>query len=450
MKLRFYYFLLLNFVFLGACSSDKEEKKNLVQVKAIKPSDFVEAGSVDEVELGRLLFFDKVLSGNQNISCATCHHPSHGTSDGLALGVGEGGEGLGPLRSFGSGSTLVHERVPRNSPALFNLGAKEFQKLFYDGRVHRNTQYPSGFYNPAKKQLPMGLKNILAVQALFPMTSPTEMAGQGVENPIAPLAESENFPLLWQNIVQRIQQIPEYVKLFQKTYSHIQTAEQIRIVDIGNAIAAFEIHAFTAINSPYDRFLKGEKGALTEAQIRGKEIFNGKANCVSCHSGALQTDHKFYAVGFPQIGPGKGDGYQKREDYGLEKTTKESKDRYKFKTPSLRNVELTAPYGHGGTFLSLYEVVNYHLNPAKYISSYKADDAFMNYRADFFNIDFAVMSNPLIRQNILQRNEYAGADLKESEVNDLVEFLKSLTDPRSRDMSDLIPESVPSGLPVED
>ena len=102
---------------------------------AVVDSDYYDGGSPSStrVELGRLLFFDKILSGNRNIACATCHHPELGTTDGLALGLGEGPKGLGPERRVGSDKrTGVHQRVPRNSPALFNLGAKEFTRLFHD------------------------------------------------------------------------------------------------------------------------------------------------------------------------------------------------------------------------------------------------------------------------------------------------------------------------------
>jgi cytochrome c peroxidase len=93
--------------------------------------------------------FDKILSGNKNISCATCHHPFAATSDGLSLPVGEGGRGLSTARDLGVFSTPAFERVPRNSPALFNLGAHEFSIMFHDGRVEVDPNQPSGFISPA-------------------------------------------------------------------------------------------------------------------------------------------------------------------------------------------------------------------------------------------------------------------------------------------------------------
>jgi len=133
---------------------------------------------------GRLLFYDKVLSGNRNISCSTCHHPAFGTSDGLSLGIGEGGSGLGLARTAGSGKSRIKKRVPRNAPALWNLGAKQIDKLMHDGRISRSNIYGNNFNTPAQEWLPRGLSSVIAAQALFPMTSETEMAGANEGLPI--------------------------------------------------------------------------------------------------------------------------------------------------------------------------------------------------------------------------------------------------------------------------
>ena len=138
-------------------------------VPPVVDTDFYDDGAppTARVELGRVLFFDKILSGNLNISCASCHHPMAGTGDGLALSVGEGGRGLGVTRDTGYAEDAVHERVPRNAPPLFNLGAREFVRLFLDGRVEEDPTAPSGFSTPAGDDLPDGLDNVLAAQAMF-------------------------------------------------------------------------------------------------------------------------------------------------------------------------------------------------------------------------------------------------------------------------------------------
>ena len=138
-------------------------------------ADYYDQGSPDaaRVELGRMLFFDKILSGNLNISCATCHHSLSGPGDGLSLPVGEGGTGLGVTRDTGTGADAVLERVPRNAPPVFNLGAAQFHRMFHDGRVETDPSQASGFASPAGPDLPHGLDNVLAVQAMFPVTSAT-------------------------------------------------------------------------------------------------------------------------------------------------------------------------------------------------------------------------------------------------------------------------------------
>ena len=153
-------------------------------------ADFYDNGAPNagKVKLGAQLFFDKILSGNKNIACATCHHPFAGTGDGLSLPVGEGGRGFGVTRDTGAGAEAIHERVPRNAPALFNLGAREFTHLFHDGRVQSNGAMPNGIESPAGLDLPEGLDNVLAAQAMFPVTSPTEMAWQVGENSLADAA----------------------------------------------------------------------------------------------------------------------------------------------------------------------------------------------------------------------------------------------------------------------
>ena len=102
--------------------------------------------SSEKVELGRNQRFDKILSGNLNISCGTCYHSLSVSGDGLSLPVGEGGSGLGVTRNVGSGSDLVVERVPRNAPPVFNLGDNSIHTFFHDGRVSTvgGAGFPSG------------------------------------------------------------------------------------------------------------------------------------------------------------------------------------------------------------------------------------------------------------------------------------------------------------------
>ena len=461
--------------------------------KPVMDEDYYENGNPTEekVELGRMLFFDKVLSGNKNISCSTCHHPKLGTADGVALALGEGPRGLGPDRKTGRTKLeSVHERVPRNAPALFNLGAREFTHLFHDGRVSVDTNdyYHGGFITPAKWKLPEGLDNPLAAQALFPVTSGTEMAGQQGENSIADAAALNNAAGpggVWEQLAQRLSSIPAYVEKFQIAYPNlVEHADDITFVMAANAMAAFEADAFRSDTSRFDHYLRGDTSALTSQEVRGMNHFYGKANCVQCHSGAFQSDQAFHAIGMPQIGPGKGDGQDSSyflssgqaglvEDFGRGRVTWNAKDNYKFRTPSLRNVELTGPYGHDGAYTSLEDVVQHHLNVSQALETYTLPGGalpFLNEvlelvigadqlehenmsasrREGFLMRDTWVQHTPALRNNLSVANELPSIELAQEEVSELVAFLKSLTDPRATDLSYLIPEQVPSGLPVED
>ena len=165
-----------------------------------------------EARLGQLLFYDPILSGNRNISCATCHHPRFATSDGLSLGLGEGGIGLGPDRRADP-ANLPEQRIPRNAPALFNLGAREFTVLFHDGRIEADPTRPSGLRTPLEDEMVMGFASILSAQTMFPVLSPDEMAGHYQENDVAKAVRSGRITGAggaWDIISERVAAIPTY------------------------------------------------------------------------------------------------------------------------------------------------------------------------------------------------------------------------------------------------
>ncbi len=419
----------------------------------VSDSDFYEDGapSPDKVALGRLLFFDKLLSGNRNTSCATCHHALTDTGDGLSLPVGEGGRGLGVTRDTGTGADAVVERVPRNAPPVFNLGARQFSALFHDGRVAVDPEQPSGFRSPAGEDLPPGLDNPLAVQAMFPVTSATEMAGQAGENPIADAAAAGELAGpdgVWALLARRLQEVPAYVDRFVRVFPEIEEADDIRFVHAANAIAAFEASAWRATNSPFDRFLAGERRAMGKGAVRGMRLFYGKAGCSACHSGVFQSDQSYHAIAMPQIGPGKGDGFDGREDYGRERVSGEETDRYRFRTPTLRNVALTGPWGHDGAYNSLEAVVRHHLDPVRALYDYDRSQAVLPSRADLDALDFVVMDDPSRLAEIAAANELEPVSLDGAEVAALIDFLNALTDPASIDLRGDVPRHLPSGLPL--
>lgn len=340
---------------------EKHVKYNLPD--AVVDSDYHENGSPSEakVKLGKFLFYDKILSGNNTISCATCHHGLTATGDGISLGTGEGALGLGVTRGLGIGDKATDRRIPRNAQPIFNLGAKSFTALFHEGRVEVDATQSSGFKTEIGENLPHGLENVLAAQAMFPVTVNTTMSGHPGENPIADAAAEKDLTGpngVWQQLSDRLRAIPEYVALFKDAFD--VEADEINFVHVSNAMSAFQAVAWRADNSPFDEYLRGNKGAMTKNAKKGMKLFYGKANCASCHNGKFQTDNKFYAIGMPQIGPGRGDGFDGHEDIGREKVTGDPADRYRFRTPTLRNVALTGPWGHGGAFNTLEGVVKHH------------------------------------------------------------------------------------------
>lgn len=414
----------------------------------------------EKVELGRVLMFDKILSGNFNISCGTCHHSLAGTGDGLSLPVGEGGSGLGVTRNVGSGSDMIHERVPRNAPPVWNLGDRSFHTLFHDGRVTTigGEGFPSGCVTPAGVNLPDNLENVLACQAMFPVTSATEMAGQAGENPVADAAAAGDLPLIWELLAQRLRANSGYVDMFMAAFpGEINSADDIQYSHAANAIAAFEGVAWRADNTRFDQYLRGDRNALSKNEKMGMRLFyrgdkNGNS-CAACHSGLYQTDLQFHAIAMPQIGSGRNSGADGFEDYGREQVTGLSSDILRFRTPSLRNVALTAPYGHGGAYNSLRAVVEHHLNAVESLYAYNANrQAVLPTHHYLDEENYRAMDDPAIVEFIASYNELAPFSFTEEEVDRIIDFLHALTDMGSVDLrsdQDVV-DGVPSGLPLGD
>jgi cytochrome c peroxidase len=420
--------------------------------------------SADKVELGRVLMFDKILSGNRNISCGTCHHSLADTGDGLSLPVGEGGKGLGVTRNVSAGTPdEIHERVPRNAPPVWNLGDNSFHTLFHDGRVSTigGESFPSGCKTPAGHNLPTNLENVLACQAMFPVTSATEMAGQAGENSVADAAAAGNLAGpggVWEQLAQRLQAIPDYVTMFQAAFpGDVIEAEDITYAHAANAISAFEGEAWRADNSPFDQFLLGDEKAMSENAQTGMELFyegDGSGNaCADCHSGLYQTDLSFHAIAMPQIGSGRGSGPEGTEDFGREQVTGDPADLLKFRTPTLRNVALTAPYGHGGAYNTLRAVVDHHLDAVSSLYDYNNNrQAILPTHPTLDDENYAAMDDPNAVDRIAAANELTPFVYSEEDVDRIMDFLNALTDTASLDLrsdQDVV-NGVPSGLPLDD
>ena len=408
-----------------------------------------------EAALGQLLFYDPILSGNRNISCATCHHPKFATSDGLSLGMGEGGIGLGMARRADP-QNMPEDRIPRNSPALFNLGASEFTVLFHDGRIEVDPDRSSGFRTPLDDDMLSGFTSLLSAQTMFPVLSADEMAGHYGENDVA---EAVRKGLItgeggaWDILSRRVAEIPEYDTRFIQVYEHISEGSQITFTDISNAIAAFVAYEWRSDEAPYDAFLRDPDLTLSEDAQLGLELFYGAAGCANCHAGPFQTDHRFYATGTPQLGPGKAAPFENHtKDVGRMRVTGKEVDAYAFRTPSLRNVTRTGPWGHAGAHVDLGEFLRDHADPTASIERFSegggARDAVK--LPEFMADDWHEMNDAEARASILSAATIRSRmDLDSSEITALLAFLGTLEDPVALSGRLGVPKQVPSGLPVD-
>jgi len=243
--------------------------------------------SPEKAELGRYLYFDRRLSADESVSCASCHSPEHGFTDGAAVSTGIKGQKGG-----------------RSAPTVINRAYALAQ--FWDGRAAS-----------------------LEEQAKGPMANPIEMGNTH------------------DGIVERLKGIPGYRVLYAKAFG----SEEITIDNTAKAIACFERTVLSG-NAPYDRYKKGDKKAMTPEQVRGMSVFFDKAKCDQCHEGANFTLNAYANIG---VGIDKPD-----PDVGRYAVTKDPRDWGVFKTPTLREIEHTAPYMHDGSLKTLEEVIDYY------------------------------------------------------------------------------------------
>lgn len=267
-------------------------------------------GEATRVELGYLLFFDPVISGDRTTSCASCHHPDYGMADGMARGVGIGGHGYGPQRG-GTGRELT-----RNTPSVFNSAFNNLQ--FWDGRAAT-----------------------LEEQALIPIFAEDEMNQTSVAE-----------------LLRRLRAVPRYRQLFASAFGHQSNGDgsEITLPNITRAIAAFE-RKLNIVETAYDRFVRGDDTQLSTEQLRGMVVFFGQGQCAVCHIPPHFHDGVLASTGVPvslekgaplDKDPGFGAVIRRRDAFG------------QFKTPGLRNISRTAPYMHNGIFRTLEEIVEFY------------------------------------------------------------------------------------------
>lgn len=355
--------LLAVFMFLMPMSFAQDTDQNLgryVQMLNLKPLPAVTRKNEALYQLGLRLFYDKQLSGKENISCHSCHAVGGHSADTLPLGVGEGAEGLGSQRTQMQGTLLG-----RHTPALYNLGLSGVSSFFWDGRVMIHPQ--GGLWtpeeglngkNPALAEVAGTLTSLLAVQCLFPIANPEEMLGVG-----SPLSRVE----AWESVMNRLftgRLAGSYKRFFKEAYPGV---EKFNIAHVANALAELERHHFLANNTPWDNYLKGQKQFMSERMKKGAIVFFNKASCNNCHMGEHLSSFGFQNVGIPQIGPGASVG----DDKGLMEFTKAQSHKYRFRVSPLRNVALTAPYMHSGAFKTMWEVIEHYENPAKSLQNFQ-------------------------------------------------------------------------------
>lgn len=454
-----------------SAGTDAAALRKILEAQNVTPLDPKPDLPKAKVKLGQALFFDPLLGGNQDVSCATCHHPSTATADGRSRAVGTQAyvskgrrlpvgfslvdvEGRDPILMGFNSSGAAHPFTPRNSPDLFNRGDSEWRTMFWDSRTHQKEEGGFAVNNmrisksPGHYQVEMPdiIENVLAAQAMMPVLSDDEMRGTkgetavtGQKNEVGQIL-GHNEEKIWAALMERILKIDEYRKLFSDAYPEL-SSEDLHFAHAANAIAAFEIDAFTFHDSPWDRFLAGEDDALNERQLAGADLFYGKANCSTCHTGRLLTDQEAHNVGVIPIGPGPD--LDKDNDFGIAHRSNAGLDqKYAFRTPPLRNVELTAPYMHNGAYQTLEGAVRHQLDPVAGLENYDKTQLEPEFRGAVHDDEKTIKD---VKKTLSEKFQNPPA-LSEEEISLLVDFLKALTSPSARDLEHTIPATVPSGL----
>lgn len=359
-------------------------------------------------ELGRLLFWDPILSGPKDIACATCHHPDFAYADGRDLSLGAGAVGLGPLRSVPPGRMVPP--VKRNSPTVLNTAYNGVDRR---GRGRRG----NAVTNPSplsvdQARAPMfwdRRARSLETQALEPLKAADEMRGSAYPERVAV-----------DSVVARLRAIPEYVTLFREAFGSGVTIEADHLA---RALAAFQ-RSLVAMNSPFDRYRAGDSTALTPQQLRGLDQFDD-AGCDGCHGGPMFSDFDLEAEGVPE--------------HPLLALPDSGAGRFRFRTPSLRNVALTAPYMHNGTLATLEDVLRFYDNGRSENPNVVER---RRQRGDRGDRDAPATASD--GRGALSRQFVRVDDMSDREMEDIIAFLGALTD---EDYDRTIPARVPSGLP---
>jgi cytochrome c peroxidase len=392
------------------------------------------------VDLGRLLFFDTAGGLNNDNNCSGGHSPGNGFGDSQSIAIGIDNNGIvGPDRAG--------PRNQRRTPMVINTAF--FPNLMWNSRFAALSHDPfdnsAGFQFPLPEGLTLSYQpHLLVAQAFIPPTERVEVAGFAFPG--------DNFDIR-NEVLRRINNVPEYRKRFGKIFPSVRVGGPITFDMFGLAIAEFEFSLVFA-DAPIDQFARGQKNALTDDEKRGALLFFGKARCVECHqvsgrSNEMFSDFTQHVIGVPQIAPAVGnvpfDGPAQNEDFGLEQITGNSLDRYRFRTSPLRNVALQPAFFHNGAFTRLDDAIRHHLNVFASARQYNPGAAGVDpdLMAPMGPIEPVLARvDPLLATPIL---------LTDDEFQQLVDFVgNGLLDRRATPemLKKQIPKSVPSGFPV--
>lgn len=446
-----------------------DEVRNIINQNAITgdPTSGRSLPSISDplAQLGKLLFFSKSLSGDMDTACASCHHPALGGGDGLALPVGTGAidpDVLGPGRERPDGLP----NVGRHSQSVFNVALYD-EGLFWDLRVESigkeadqngtasGIRTPETALNAADPLVPAG-STLVAAQARFPVTIPEEMRGG-----FMPGADEET---LRARLAARIGdygdgagEIPNnnWLAAFQTAFVSSAPADQLITFDnIALALGEYQ-RSMVFVNTPWKNYVDGNLDAIGREAKEGAKLFfrnpRRGLGCASCHGGDFFTDERMTIVGFPQIGPGKGDGAAGDEDFGREQQTANAQDRFMFRTPTMLNLLATPPYGHTGS-LSFFGATAHYFIPQDTFNGELPGGSVCGIEQFANHPDCATLfpnvvthSSTALQAALQQRNidpDLTFPDLFFSPPSDappLFAFLDALTDPCTLDRACLAP-----------
>lgn len=327
--LTIFLLICLGAFFIQGCGEQNSSEKIRTVPKA-KPADLGSVAALpltyntpaanpvtkEKIELGRLLFFDPILSGNKDVSCASCHHPEFGYAESLELPIGVNGKGFGSERHFRQPNDIPFSK--RNAPSLLNTAFNGIDV--------------NGSYKPEEAPMFWDVRvRSLEAQALQPIRQLEEMRGRHI-------AEED----ILQVVVKRLKAIPEYDRLFKSAFNE---EDAVNVANLGRALASFQ-RSLLANNSRFDEFMRGNATALTQSEKEGMQLFM-ESGCARCHNGPMLSDFKPHVLGVAD-----------NEKLGIVDSGVDNS--FAFRTPTLRNLRFSAPYMHSGKLKTLEQVLTFY------------------------------------------------------------------------------------------